>query len=254
MKLILDKYAYLKSPIHAWNHTLKLVALLSLIFAFAFVQKLILLPPMILITVIFYKLSNLPFSFLINRLRYPGLFIVFVVILLPFISGENIIFSLGFISVKKEGFFAVLLITTRFFSILTISIILFGTAPFLTTIKAMRSLGLSEIIVDIMLLTYRYLEELGDTLITMQIALKLRGFKPHKFSKRNLQIIANLIGSLLVRSYDKSKLIYQAMILRGYGYKNKKQKSATLLHFKDWLAFTFTMIIALMFIIIEIIV
>lgn len=239
MKLLLDQYAYLDSYIHRWQPQPKFIALISLIFAFAFIQNLVFLPAIILITSILYLSSNLPFHFLLSRLRYPGIFIVAVIILLPFFVGNTVIFSLGFLSIKLEGCLLVILVVTRFICIFTISLILFGTSPFLTTLKTLKSFGLSPIISDMMLLTYRYLEEFGDRLITMERALKLKGFHGHNLSRRNLKIIGNLIGSLLVRSYDQSKLVYQAMILRGYGYNNKstRQKiNQSTINIKHWLA------------------
>lgn len=216
MKLALDQYADLKSPIHRWEQRSKLVALLSLIFSFAFIETLVLLLPMVAITATLYYLSRLPLSFLLKRLRYPGLFILAVVLLLPLVSGETVLFSIGPLAVKQEGCIAVVLIVTRFICILTISLILFGTAPFLSSIKAMRSLGLSRVLVDIILLSYRYLEAFAGTLTTMQRAMRLRGFQSDRLTRRNLSSLAALIGSLLVRSYDQSQRVYQAMILRGY--------------------------------------
>lgn len=252
MKLLFDKYAYLKSPIHYWDQKPKLIALLSLIFVFALVKKLSLLPVIITVTILLYSLSKLPLSFLINRLRYPGLFILAVVFLLPFIAGNTVIFSWGFINLKKEGFIAVILILIRFICILTVSLVLFGTAPFLTTLKAIKSLGLSPIIVDMMLLTYRYLEELGDTLIMMQRSLTLRGFKFNRLTKRNLQIIASLIGSLFVRSYEQSKRVYQAMILKGYGQKNMLKTQNDKLNYKHWLACYTTIVISLVILVCQV--
>jgi cobalt/nickel transport system permease protein len=220
MKLALDQYCNIKSPIHNWEQTSKLVALLILIFAYSFVTKLTLLPVIILITIILFTLSKLPLSFLVSRLRYPGFFILTIIIFLPFLAGKNVILDLGILTIKEEGCLAVIKIVTRFICILTVSLVLFGTAPFLRTIKAMKLLGLSAIIVDMMLLSYRYLEELGEMLTTMQRAMKLRGFHGHNFSKRNLQIIADLTGTLLVRSYEQSQRVYQAMVLRGYGSNN----------------------------------
>ena len=229
MKLVLDRYAYLDSPFHRWEQGYKLVGLLSLIFAFAFIQNIWLLPIIIVITCISFTLSTIPVSFLIKRLRYPSWFILAVVILLPFFSGSTPVFEWGYWTIKEEGCWQAILISVRFFCILTMSLVLFGTAPFLSSIKAMRSLGLPSVMVDMTLLSYRYLEELGEMLVTMQRAMKLRGFSPHSFSRRNLQIFAQLTGSILVRSYDRSLRIYQAMILRGYGCQAspKKQQKFT---------------------------
>ena len=225
MKLILDRYAYLDSPLHRWHQSYKLVGLLSLIFAFAFVQNIWLLPIMSVITCILFSLSQIPVSFLIKRLRYPSWFILAVVILLPFISGSTPVLQLGWLTIKEEGFWQAVLISVRFFCILTLSIVLFGTAPFLSSIKAMRSLGIPRVIVDMTLLSYRYLEELGEMLATMQQAMRLRGFKTKGLDRRTLSVFAQLTGSILVRSYDRSLRIYQAMILRGYGSQDPQKKS-----------------------------
>jgi cobalt/nickel transport system permease protein len=222
MKLVLDKYAHLNSPIHQWQQTYKLVGLLGLIFAFAFVQKIILLPVILLIATIIFLLSRLPFSFLLSRLRYPGWFILSIVILLPFLAGNTVIWQLGWLTIKQEGLRTSIIVSIRFFGILTVSLVLFGTAPFLSSIQAMRSLGLPQVIVDMTLLAYRYLEQLGDMLVTMQRAVRLRGFQNKKLSYRNLKILAQLTGSLLIRSYNQSQRVYHAMILRGYGYNNRQ--------------------------------
>lgn len=220
MKLRLDRYAEIDSPIHRWEQRSKLVALIALIFAFAFVDRLFLLPMVILVTVVLYALSKLPLSFLLTRLRYPGLFILAVLVLVLFASsGDTVLFRIGPLAVNQEGVEAVLLIATRFLCILTVSLILFGTAPFLTSIRAMRSLRLPDVIVDMMLLAYRYLEEFGETRTTMQRAMRMRGFESDRFSFRNLSLWAGLAGSLLIRSYDRSERVYQAMRLRGYGHK-----------------------------------
>lgn len=222
MKLALDRYAYLESPIHRWQQEYKLIGLLGLIFAFSFVQSLVLLPIIILISVVFFWLSRLPFTYLISRLRYPGWFILAVVALLPFTVGNTVFWEWGWFSIKQEGLQTALLIVVRFLCILTLSIVLFGTAPFLQSIKALRSLGLPRAMVDMTLLSYRYLEELAETLNTMQKAIQLRGFNYHQLNLRYLQVIANLVGSLFVRSYERSNRIYHAMILRGYGSSSTK--------------------------------
>lgn len=218
MKLIFDQYAHLDSPIHRWEQRSKLIALGGLIIAFASIQQLILVPAMLMMAIILYISSHLPFSFWLNRLRYPGLFVFTVVLFLPFASGETVVWQWGIFSLRQEGISALVLILSRFLAILTVTLVLLGTAPFLTTIKAFRCLGLSSIIIDMMLLTYRYLEEFNDTLQQMQRAIHLRGFRFNQLNLRNLRTIAQLTGTLIIRSYERSQRVYQAMILRGYGY------------------------------------
>lgn len=215
--LSLDQYAHLPSPIHRWDARYKLIGLFGLMFAFSFVQQLRLLPLILLLTLIIFRVSRLPFPFLLQRLRYPGVFLLAVAALLPLFSGATILLRLGPLAVRQEGLLALLLIGGKFVAILTLAVVLFGSAPFLTTIKALRALRLSPILADMLLLTYRYLFEIGHDLQTMERAMRLRHFQPGRFSLRGLRALAALAGTLLVRSYERSERVYQAMILRGYG-------------------------------------
>lgn len=219
-QLALDRYATLDSPIHRWEPRTKLIGLLILVFAFSTVQEWRLLPVMYLITVALFVLSRLPGHYLRSRLKLPGYFIAFLVILLPFISGSTELFRIGPLALRTEGVFNALIIASRFICIIAVTLVLFGTAPFLTSIKALRSLGLPDILADMILLTYRYLFEMADTLHAMRTAIRLRGFNGRKFSTDNLKTLASLIGSLLVRSYEQSEQVYSAMVLRGYGTGN----------------------------------
>jgi len=218
MKLGIDQYSHLSSPFHRWDPRFKLIGLMAVIFAFSFVQELRLLPAMVLVTVFMYVVSKLPFSYMLTRVRYPSFFLLVVVVLLPFISGQTVVASIGPLDLREEGLIAVLLIATRFLCILTVGLVLFGTSSFITMLKAMRSLGLPAILTDMALLAFRYLYEIGDYLHRMQTAMRLRGFRSRRFSLQGLGVRAWLGGSILVRSYERSEWVYKAMITRGYGY------------------------------------
>ncbi len=259
MKLVLDEYANLNSPIHEWDVRYKLIGLITLMFAFATVNSWYLIPVMLLVTVMLYGISKLPLSFLASRLSYPGFFLLGVIILLPFLSGKTIIWQFGFLTIRQEGCLAVILIVSRFFAIMTTGLILFGTSSFLTTIKGMRNLGISPILTDMLLLSYRYIFELSHQLDKMLKATKLRGFQRSKISWRNLSVYAALAGSLLVRSYQQAERVYLAMLLRGYGNilnnENKRMYSISINEIKfgsDGIYLFLSLIIAASFIIAEI--
>ncbi|MCU0536060.1 MAG: cobalt ECF transporter T component CbiQ [Hydrococcus sp. Prado102] len=232
MKLKVDEWVHLKSPIHRWEPKSKLVGLVALIFAFACVKDWYLLPAMLGVTVGLYIVSQLPLSFLMKRLRYPGFFLLGIVVLLPFFSGETIIWQWGALTLRWEGLQAMVLIVCRFLSIVTIGFVLLGTTPVLTLVKSMRSLGLPLILADMTLLAYRYLFEIADSLATMKQAMRLRGFGSQKKSNwllpdsQDLKGLASLAGTLLVRSYEQSERVYKAMRLRGYGMKGYSQTTS----------------------------
>jgi len=243
MKFALDKYAHLDSPIHRCDVRFKLIGFLALAFAFSFVDELYLLPAMVLVTAAMCLVSKLPASFILARWRYPSYFLIVVVVLLPFFSGDTVVLNIGPVNLYTEGFIAVILIATRFLSILTIGIILFGTAPFLTTIKAMRALGLPSILADMMLLTFRYLFEIGDYLERMRTSMALRGFSAKGFSLKSLVTLGWLGGSIIVRSYERSEWVYKAMILRGYG-NSLSPRSEFKSSYNDILALALLLVIA----------
>lgn len=225
MKLELDEYAHLKSWIHQWEPRCKLIGLMALIFAFASIEDLQLIPFMLGITGLLYVLSRLPLTFWSTRIRYPGLFLLGVVALLPFLSGQTVIWNWSILTLRQEGMIAVILIVSRFLSIITVGLILFGTTPFLTMVRTMRSLGLPAILADMLLLSYRYLFEIAASLTQMQRSMRLRGFQSQRKSHwflpnwQDLNRLDSLAGTLLVRSYEQAERIYKAMRLRGYGHQ-----------------------------------
>ncbi|MFQ3627984.1 MAG: cobalt ECF transporter T component CbiQ [Cyanobacteriota bacterium] len=230
MRLAMDEFAHLDSPIHRWEPRCKLLGLVTLMFAFAFVERGWLVPVVLAIALLLYTVSRLPLSFLRSRLRYPGYFLLGVVALLPFFSGQTILWQLGPLALRQEGLSAMLLIAGRFLAIVTTGFILLGTTPFLTLVAALRSLGLPPVLADMTLLTYRYLFDLAETLSQMKLAMRLRGFGQARsgdrpwlsipFLPRRSEIghLSALAGTLLIRSYEQSERVYKAMRLRGYGY------------------------------------
>lgn len=239
MRLVMDEFAHLDSPIHRWEPRCKLLGLVTLMFAFAFVERGWLVPVMLAIALLLYGLSRLPLSFLRSRLRYPGYFLLGVVALLPFFSGQTVLWQIGPLALRQEGLAAMLLIAGRFLSIITMGFILLGTTPFLTLVATLRSLGLPPVLADMTLLTYRYLFDLAETLSCMKLAMRLRGFGQTRSGRRvsgaeqyrlrapkvpllprlpDLTGLSALAGTLLIRSYEQSERVYKAMRLRGYGY------------------------------------
>ena len=224
-KFALDKYAGLDSLIHYWHPKYKIIGISLLIFSFAFIKDISLIPVMLGITIFFYYVSKLPLSFLFSRLHYPGLFLLGIIFLLPFMRGEDVIWQWSFLKLRQEGILLVLVIVCRFFSIFTLGLVMLGTTPFLTTIQATRELGLPGVMADMLILSYRYIYQIFVDFSRMQKAMRLRGYTTKEQSNRkrsisilrHISILAAVTASLLLRSYEQSERVYSAMRLRGYG-------------------------------------
>lgn len=236
MKIQFDDCTDLDSWVHQWDARFKIIGLVSLMMAFAMVQSLWLLPWMILVVASLYFLSRLPRSFLGQRLRYPGFFLMGIVLFMPWLSGETPLWQWGPLTLWQEGCLTAVLIAGRFLCSVTLGFIVLGTTPFLTLVKAMRSLGMPALLTDMMLLAYRYVFEIFDTFNRMRRAMTLRGFRYHASSHHAsahrayahgtphyrswhhpLTVLATVTGTLFIRSYEQAERVYQAMRLRGYG-------------------------------------
>ena len=213
----IDAYAGLKSPVHRWVTPLKMVGLLALIIAFASIQDWRSLPAVLILTVIIYSLTRIPWSVLRQRLTVPGYVIAAIVIFLPFISGSTVLAAWGPLTVRAEGLALAALIAGRLAAIVTLAFVMFGTDAFIRSISALRTLRFPDIMADMVLLTYRYLYEIGGMFSQMQTSARLRGFEGGLFSLGNVGTLAALVGHLFIRSYEKSERVYRAMVLRGYG-------------------------------------
>ncbi|WP_291320560.1 energy-coupling factor transporter transmembrane component T [Desulfonatronospira sp.] len=205
------------SVLHRMDPRCRLAGLFVLIFAYSYVSDLRLLGIMLLLTLMLFFLSGLPARFILQKLKLPSIIILVLVLSLPFVSGQNILLDLGFISLKQEGLHASGLIAARFLCIISTVMIVLHTAPLLTHVKAMRAMGLPWIMADMALLTGRYLEVLGCDLRRMQTAMRLRGLHVSRPGLYMLRTRAWLCGSLLVRGLERADWVYRAMRLRGYG-------------------------------------
>lgn len=213
-----DVFIPADSSIHRWAVRPKLLSLVALMFAISLIRHLVLIPFVLVVVGVLYIASRLPLPYLLRRLPYPGIFIVAMVGLLPWISGETVIWQGNGLVLYQEGLQTALLIMGRFFAILTTGFVLLGTTPFLDMLRAMRSLGLPSLLTDMALLTYRYLFDIATQLATMRQAMRLRGYGLLRQTlRRQWGWLAALFGSLLLRSYERSHRVYKAMRLRGYG-------------------------------------
>ncbi|MEN9229441.1 MAG: cobalt ECF transporter T component CbiQ [Thermostichus sp. DG02_5_bins_236] len=208
-----------KTPswIHRWRPLPKLLGLMGLVVAFAAIQRLALLPVIGVVAGGVWGLSGLPWRLWLRRLAGPGVLVSGLILVLPFWLGETVIWRWGSLAVRWEGIAVVLRIGGRLGAIFTLSLLLLETTPLMELLAALRRLGIPDLLLELAWLTYRYLQELGSQWQQMRRAAQLRGWRPGGSLRRDLPFLASLLGTLLVRSYERSERVYQALRLRGYG-------------------------------------
>lgn len=201
-----------------WEARHKLIGIMALIFSFAFIRDLYLLPMVVVITLIIYSAAQLSLAYYWSRIRLPGIFLLVMALVLPFGAGNTVLAQFGPLSLKLEGLLAVLLISVKFLCIFALVLILFAGTPFHKMISALRGLGLPALLTEMIIFTNRYIYQLAGDLHKTQVAAGLRGFRGHSLPA--LKTLSHIVGTLLVRSYDQAERVFQAMTLRGYGEKS----------------------------------
>lgn len=168
-------------------------------------------------SLVFILLARWPWRNLVKRLSVVNFFLLFMWLILPFSfsSPGRVVASWGFLEVTREGVDLALLLTVKANAILIAVIALLGTSPLFVLAAAGRKLGLPEKLVGLFLLTTRYFEVIFLEFQKLRLAMRARGFEA-RLNLHTCRSFANLIGSLLVRSFDRADRVHRAMLCRGY--------------------------------------
>ena len=92
---------------------------------------------------------------------------------------------------------------------------LLATSTVFTLVHALRHLYLPDKLVNMFFFTYRYFQVIHQEYLRLRSAMKIRCFRP-RTNRHTYRSIAYLMGMLLVRSFDRSDRVQQAMLCRGY--------------------------------------
>ncbi len=150
-----------------------------------------------------------------RRLLPANVFLFLVLVTLPFGTPGSPLWSWGPLAASKEGLLLGSLIFLKSNLILWASILLLGTSSIFSLAHALHHLKVSGKLVQLVFFTYRYLEFLRREYRLLREAATLRGFVP-RTNLHTYRTLAYLMGNLLVRSYDRSQKVFEAMLCRGF--------------------------------------
>ena len=91
----------------------------------------------------------------------------------------------------------------------------FGTSRFDVSMIALQRLKFPKIIVQMLLFTYRYIFVFIAEMRRMDTAMSARGFVK-KLDMATIKTLGNFVGTLLVRSFERTERVYKAMLSKGY--------------------------------------
>lgn len=204
---------------NSWLHKLDprvriiYVLLFSIIMALS--TKSLVLTSGFIFSVILVFLAHLKFKEILKRLLLVNIFILLLWLILPFSVPGKSLFSIWELHLTREGIIYALQITIRCNTIVLAIIAFLSTSSILNLTYALKSLRIPDKMVYLFFLIYRYIFTLLKEYRKLENALKIRGFTP-RTSFHTYRTYAYLIGTLLIRSYDRAEQIHRAMLCRGF--------------------------------------
>ncbi|MEG3638507.1 cobalt ECF transporter T component CbiQ [Magnetococcus sp. PR-3] len=159
--------------------------------------------------------ARLPLKLTLKRTVGVDLFIIFLLIMLPFTAPGEVWFRWGPLTATWDGLFQAIEIGLKAVGVILVLLALVGTQEPHQLGHALHRLGVPEKLVLILLFTARYLEVLRLEYGRLRTAMKCRGFQPRS-NWHTWRSFGYLFGMLLVRSLERSERIHAAMKCRGF--------------------------------------
>lgn len=209
------EFSNINSMVHRFDPRLKILvaALYSIVVAVSFRWSALLAA--LCLAVLLALAAKLPLPKLAFRLLWLNGFIGVLWFFLPFTFQGEPFFSIGPLTATKDGIVYVALLMLRANAILLALICLVSTIPVFTLARALGDLKLSPKLIQLFFFTYRYLHVIHLEYERLRRTLQARGFRP-KTDLHTYRSYAFLTGMLMVRSYDRSLRIRNAMLCRGF--------------------------------------
>jgi cobalt/nickel transport system permease protein len=211
----IDRYSSLDSPMHRFDPRAKIIAFLVLIFALVLLYDLKLAFIGLLGSILFLIASKLPFRFVFQHIKWVSFFILPFIVIMPLTVKGTEFFSFYAIRMTREGLEYGILVALRAYSAVILVLPMIATTRFDLTIKALDRLKVPNMLVQMLMFSYRYIFVFVVEFQRTWRAMAARGFKV-KTSLYALRTVGKALGTLFVRSYERGDRVYNALRSRGY--------------------------------------
>ncbi|HCO12514.1 MAG TPA: cobalt ECF transporter T component CbiQ [Desulfonauticus sp.] len=193
------------------------VILWSLVYAFFLAAQKSFLPLLASLFIVLFYIVLTPFSCkeILKKLKPVNFFLLFFWLIIPFSLQGKALFSLGKYAYTLAGVKFCLLITLKANLLMLIFICLLLSLSPSQLASGLQSLKISEKLVYLFLLAYRYLFLLKEEKDKLLRSLKIRGFKP-KTNLFTYKTYAYLLGLILLKAYERGDRVHKALVLRGF--------------------------------------
>ncbi|MBT8332560.1 MAG: cobalt ECF transporter T component CbiQ [Deltaproteobacteria bacterium] len=213
--MISEPFAIGNSVIHRLDPRIRV----GLTCVYAFVVALSYQFPVLLTALVFSSIliviSQVPISEVFKRIIWVNAFILLLWLLLPFTFKGEVLARIGPVAVYRPGVVLAAQITLKSYALVLAFIALVATMSFATLGHALYRIGVPEKIVQLLLMTYRYVFVIEQEYQRLMRATKIRGFRPGT-NANTYRTYSYVVGMLFVRAAARAERVYQAMQCRGF--------------------------------------
>lgn len=121
----------------------------------------------------------------------------------------------GWLAFNLRGLVKALVIAAKGVAIALLMEPLLTTAPLPVTLHGLTKLGAPDMVGQMVLLSHRYLHVFRYEAQRMAAGMRVRGFRK-RTDLATLRAVANFLGMLFVRSFERTERVFDAMRARGY--------------------------------------
>ncbi len=209
----LDLLAYSDTPVHRLDPRAKVITTLVFLVCVVSFGKYDLLQmlPFVLFPILLAAEGNLPMGFLAKKLLAVAPFAVLVGVFNPILDRE-VVAHIGGLGISG-GWVSYASILARFALTTITALILIATTSMSGVCLGLRRLGAPDVFAAQLMFLYRYIFVLGEETMRVARARDLRSFGR---SGTGLRVYGNILGHLLLRTYERARRIYLAMLCRGF--------------------------------------
>lgn len=221
----IDEYSNIDSFIHRLDPRIKIVAF------FSFILFVIFTPPASFMVFGLYAvfmaglilLSKVPFKFILKRSLVIIPFVLMIAVFIPFFKKGEVAggYSFGSLSltVSYDGLMVLWNVFVKAYLCSLSMILLISSTKLAELLKAFERLRCPLVFTMILSFMYRYIFVITDELMKMHHAKQARTSGGSRWF--HTRVLANMIGVLFMRAYERGELVYLAMCSRGFEGKIK---------------------------------
>ena len=229
----LDKYAYQDTAIHRLDGRVKVAVMAALIVAAATTPAGAgwTLAAYALLEVLVLSFARVPLSYVAVRCLTVLPFVLVAAASAPFLRGGDVVWSrtmLGLdVRVTEHGLAVAGNVIARACVSLVALIALVSVTPMERLLESLRRLKAPALLVMLAGFAYRYIFLLVDEAERVKMARDSRSFG-HQGMLWHARVLGRMLGSLMVRSFERAERVYGAMLARGYEGATARMPAARL--------------------------